>query len=335
MSFGGALARTSTALVNTVWYAETIISTIPSLCREQLLLDSMVVKGTFPDRSCVRQLCIFHARHQPSLSFPGTNNVGHEPSQNGSTLYDFGSHDLHVFAEAKPSIQLRNHVLKSLFPLNLMFPENDLQILEGSPVLDQHSLGLLRDHFQASAIQPTLCLPQTHWFSAPGFWRRFWTIFTSFGTTSEGLIGPIIIIRGIKLITDTIIHGYALHRLFGWSLHLLGAFWDSFTNLLLHLGNIRHPIPIYLYFSSDVISSFYVKSQIPYLAISSNNQSYFTTNENFLNTCYQNELQTFCHSTRSILNSNNNSICETSMFLISQPHKCKIIITYSEYPFLT
>ena len=41
------------------------------------------------------------------------------------------------------------------------------------------------------------------------------------------------------MIADTIIHGYALHRLFGWSLHLLGAFWDSATNLLLHSGTHR------------------------------------------------------------------------------------------------
>ena len=68
---------------------------------------------------------------------------------------------------------------------------------------------------------------------------RFWTIFTNFGTTSAGLIGLIVITRGIKLIADTIIHGYALHRLFEWSLHLLGAFWDSVTNLLLDLGTNR------------------------------------------------------------------------------------------------
>ena len=69
---------------------------------------------------------------------------------------------------------------------------------------------------------------------AESTWRRFWTIFTSFGTTSAGLIELIIIIRGIKLKADNIIHGYALHRLFAWSLHLLGAFWVSVTNLLLH-----------------------------------------------------------------------------------------------------
>ena len=41
------------------------------------------------------------------------------------------------------------------------------------------------------------------------------------------------------MIVDTIIHGYALHRLFGWSPHLLGASWDAVTNLLLHFGTHR------------------------------------------------------------------------------------------------
>ena len=67
-------------------------------------------------------------------------------------------------------------------------------------------------------------------------WIKIWTIFSNFGTVSAGFIGVIIIIRGIKLIIDTIIHGYAIYTVFGWSLHLIGAIWDSVTNLLLHLG---------------------------------------------------------------------------------------------------
>ena len=38
------------------------------------------------------------------------------------------------------------------------------------------------------------------------------------------------------MIADIIINGYALHSVYGWSIHLLGALWDSVTNLLLHLG---------------------------------------------------------------------------------------------------
>ena len=45
-----------------------------------------------------------------------------------------------------------------------------------------------------------------------------------------------IIIRGIKITIDTVIHGYALYTVFGWSFHFIGAIWDSVTNLLLHLG---------------------------------------------------------------------------------------------------
>ena len=96
-----------------------------------------------------------------------------------------------------------------------------------------------------------------------------------------------------------------------------------------------HPIPIYLNFNTDVISSIYKKPQISYLSISPNNQSYFTKNENFLNACYQNGFQIFCHSPRFISNTDNNPICEKSMFLNSQPYKCEIFIISSEYPFLT
>ena len=41
------------------------------------------------------------------------------------------------------------------------------------------------------------------------------------------------------MIADTVIHGYELHRLFGRCLHLLGAFWDLVTYLLLHLSTYR------------------------------------------------------------------------------------------------
>jgi len=44
------------------------------------------------------------------------------------------------------------------------------------------------------------------------------------------------IIRLIKLVIDTVIHGYALHTVYGCSLHLLGALWSSLANLLLHLA---------------------------------------------------------------------------------------------------
>ena len=42
-----------------------------------------------------------------------------------------------------------------------MLSENDPRVLKESPVRDEQSRGFLRGHFQASAIQPALCPPQT------------------------------------------------------------------------------------------------------------------------------------------------------------------------------
>lgn len=66
--------------------------------------------------------------------------------------------------------------------------------------------------------------------------ERIWGGFITFGSASAGVLGVFIIVRVIKLIVDTLIHGYALHSVYGWSIHLLGAVWSSVTSLLLHLG---------------------------------------------------------------------------------------------------
>ena len=32
------------------------------------------------------------------------------------------------------------------------------------------------------------------------------------------------------------IHGYVLYSFYGWSVHLIGALWNSLTHFILHLG---------------------------------------------------------------------------------------------------
>lgn len=71
-------------------------------------------------------------------------------------------------------------------------------------------------------------------------WEKFWNKFLIFGNISAGFLAVYMIIRAAKLLLDTLVHGYALHTVYGWSLYLLGAIWDSVTNLLLHLG-MRRP----------------------------------------------------------------------------------------------
>lgn len=67
-------------------------------------------------------------------------------------------------------------------------------------------------------------------------WHKFWDKFLIFGNISAGMLGIYLCIRTFKLMLDTLVHGYILHRIYGWSLYLVGAIWDSVTQLLLHLG---------------------------------------------------------------------------------------------------
>jgi len=53
------------------------------------------------------------------------------------------------------------------------------------------------------------------------------------------MLGIYLCITGFKLIIDTLVHRYVLHTVYGWSLYLLGAIWNSITQLLLHLGKGR------------------------------------------------------------------------------------------------
>lgn len=69
--------------------------------------------------------------------------------------------------------------------------------------------------------------------------KRIWKGFITFGSASAGVLAIFVIVRVTKLVIDTIIHGYALHSVYGWSIHLLGAIWSSITNLLLHTGGRR------------------------------------------------------------------------------------------------
>lgn len=73
---------------------------------------------------------------------------------------------------------------------------------------------------------------------------KIWNGFTTFGAATAGVFGIFVIIRLIKIIFDTLIHGYALHAAYGCSLHLLAAIWSSFTHLLLYLANKKQANPL-------------------------------------------------------------------------------------------
>ena len=63
-----------------------------------------------------------------------------------------------------------------------------------------------------------------------------WSKFMTFGTISAGVIAIIMILQFCKLLIDTVIRGYTLHSIYGWSIKLLGAIFSSITSLLIHMG---------------------------------------------------------------------------------------------------
>ncbi|XP_048513395.1 uncharacterized protein LOC105693533 [Athalia rosae] len=72
---------------------------------------------------------------------------------------------------------------------------------------------------------------------ADSTYRKVWGGFITFGSATAGIMGILIVIRIIKLVVDTIIHGYTLHQVYGWSLKLLGSLWTSVTHLLVYMGH--------------------------------------------------------------------------------------------------
>lgn len=71
---------------------------------------------------------------------------------------------------------------------------------------------------------------------------KFWNGFMKFGSASGGIAGIIVFLTVIKLAIDTCVQGYALHALYGWSIHLLGAIWGSLTGLLLTLAHQKNKL---------------------------------------------------------------------------------------------
>lgn len=70
------------------------------------------------------------------------------------------------------------------------------------------------------------------WLSAT--WISVTSWFTLFGTYTSGVIGIFLIARAVKFIVDTVVHGLVLYDLFGWSVKLIVAVWDSVTAFFIH-----------------------------------------------------------------------------------------------------
>lgn len=77
--------------------------------------------------------------------------------------------------------------------------------------------------------------------SVQKIWNKMHSFFNTVGTFSTTLLGVWVTIKSIKFVIDTLVHGYALHSIYGWSIWLVGSIWDSVTSLLLHLSSRAKP----------------------------------------------------------------------------------------------
>ena len=65
---------------------------------------------------------------------------------------------------------------------------------------------------------------------------KLWEKFITFGKASAGIIAIFLIIQIIKIVIEIIINGFLLHRIYGWSEHMMGAIWGSINPMLTSNG---------------------------------------------------------------------------------------------------
>ncbi|OXU22733.1 hypothetical protein TSAR_006613 [Trichomalopsis sarcophagae] len=107
---------------------------------------------------------------------------------------------------------------------HIMFP------LEKSSVLNNVAMGMSGKSITGKGISINQFLdPEVLESLANNTWDHLWGRFLTFGTASAGILGIILITRLIKMLIDTILHGYAIYSVYGWSIHLLGTIWNSVT----------------------------------------------------------------------------------------------------------
>ena len=82
---------------------------------------------------------------------------------------------------------------------------------------------------------------------------RLWEKSMKFGTASAGIIAILVILQVIKMVIDIMINGFLLHRVYGWSIHMVGAVRDSLTQCFIQLGSrTTKPTPAKRYKVHDI-----------------------------------------------------------------------------------
>lgn len=112
---------------------------------------------------------------------------------------------------------------------NLMFP------LERSAVLNTVAREIIGEQ-DTSENLGLIFTEATLKHIAENTWMMIWQKLTACGSISSVIIMIMIGLHLLKLAVDTIIRGYTLHAMYGWSIHLFAALFGSITYLFTTLA---------------------------------------------------------------------------------------------------
>lgn len=141
--------------------------------------------------------------------------------------------------------------------LNLQWTFQSTKSLADTGIYSQHDLDKLRDHIMYGTERQAITSILTRGFMGENpdhqggdisnrmsentlenlgtkITAKIWGGFITFGSFMSGVLGVIVFVRIIKWCLDTLIHGKALYELYGCSVFIIGAIWDSLTLFLLH-----------------------------------------------------------------------------------------------------
>ena len=126
-----------------------------------------------------------------------------------------------------------------------VYSQSDLQNLHEHIMFPMEKSALLntvarqmfnQDDFQSDAVK-NLLTEKTIWHIITEEWKLLWTDLTSWGSIASALIMLMIIGQALKLVITSIIRGYMLHSIYGFSIYLLGAISSTITQFFVQLWN--------------------------------------------------------------------------------------------------
>ena len=135
---------------------------------------------------------------------------------------------IHIATAGIYSLQdMEDYLTRLLFPMEKQALLNDVvRSMVNEPVKNQLGLAnLITDNVITSIAKKS--------------WNLIWTDFMVFGQFSSGIMAIIYCAEIIVMLTELLIRGYILHRIFGFSFKLFGAILNLLTHLFITMENNR------------------------------------------------------------------------------------------------